>query len=154
MLGECAAKKKLKALPRRFAVAFASLLVSLALIAGLSRPPGRYFYCESMGTLPFDPCAVAAADHEDSAHEESTASIRECHTDCCDVVHVPPAPRAVSAQTPKIPPPTLLAVLPAPRFPRVLPVAPPHAPISSFERWRVPPRPPGQARAQLMVFLT
>ncbi len=154
MRGACTAKKRLNGLPRRFAVVFASLLVSLALIAGLSRPSGRYFYCEAMGMLPFDPCAAAAAEHENSADEDSTATIREYHTDCCDVVNVPPAPRAASAETPTVPPPALLAVLPALDFTRVLPVAPPRITISTFEKWRIPPRPPGQARAQLMVFLT
>ena len=132
--GERRAGRGLKRLPRRIAVAFAVALVSLALIAGLTRPAGRYFYCEAMGMLPVDPCAAAVATDDDDATDATASAVREYHADCCEVVTVLSTPRAVSAQTPA--------------------VAPPLTFTSTFERWRVPPRPPGQARAQSMVFLT
>jgi len=152
--GERSARRKSKGLPRRITVALASLLASLALIATLSRPAGRYFYCEAMGMLPWDPCAAAAAEDDDAAADDATSTIREHHADCCDVITIPSTPRAAAANAPTVPPPALVAALPALVFPRVRVVAPPPTRTSTFERWRVPLRPPGQARAQLMVFLT
>lgn len=108
-----------------------------------------------MGMLPFDPCAAAAAEHEDeAAAEDATSTIREHHADCCDIVTVPTALRGAIAQMPTVPPPALIAILPAPVFPRAQVFELAEARASMFERWRLPPRPPGQARARSMVFLT
>jgi hypothetical protein len=150
MTGARSTMARLKRAARSVALATAALLLALAVIAGLARPAGRYFYCEAMGMLPVDPCA-RAAHHDDG--DGASSAIGGQHADCCERITVPSTPRAAMASAREIPPPTQTAALPAPVFPGP-PYPPPPARGHAVERWRSTHSPPGQARAVLMVFLT
>ena len=141
---------RLRRLPRRLPARVASYLVALALLMGLTRPAGTYFYCEAMGMLPLDPCVHAAAT--EGASDDPSLSLRQQRHDCCERITVASAPRGATPATPEIAPSALSAILPA----RAVPPSAWHALAvgSATVQWRVPPRPPGQACAQLMVFLT
>lgn len=138
----------MSALPRRLAVAFTSLVVSLALLTGLARAGDRYFYCDAMGMLATDPCAQVSDD------EDAAIAVHPQHLDCCEVRTLPSIPTGTEAAARSVPPATLTAILPPPAFPIVRLAVRPRAPAFAFERWRSAPRPPGEARARLMVFLT
>ncbi len=138
---------------RRIAVALAALLLSFAVLSGAARARNRYFYCEAMGLMETDPCA-AAAQSDGTRDGAPWTEAREGHTDCCEVVTLSAMPAGTSIVAQSVPPPGLVALLPAAIFGSGSLSAPSTRPDRSFQRWRVPPRYPGELRAQLMVFLT
>lgn len=137
--------------PRRLALALAGLALALAFVTALARPAGRYFYCESMGMLPFDPCVEAPAD---VAPPEAASALHALHHDCCAQMTIPPLPQGAVAAAPAVPRPALATLLPAPVFASAASAPPPGAHATRLDRRRAPPRPPGASRAELMVFLT
>lgn len=134
-------------------MALSSLLLTFAIVSGLARAHGRYFYCEAMGLLARDPCAAAAAsgDGDDGGQD---AEARQSDADCCEHVVIPPAPESTTVGTRAVPPPALVAILPPTCNRGERPAAAHIRPNGSLQRWRVPPRYAGELRAQLMVFLT
>jgi hypothetical protein len=139
---------------RQIAMALCSLLLAFAIVSGLARAHGRYFYCEAMGLLATDPCAAAAASSDGDEDVGRNAEARRSDADCCEHVVIPPAPESTTVGTRAVPPPALVAIL-APMSSRGERPAPaPGRPNGSLQRWRVPPRYAGELRAQLMVFLT
>jgi len=138
---------------RRVAVALTALLLSLAVLAGAARARARYFYCEAMGLMETDPCAAPAKN--DGAEDVATSrEVREAHTDCCEIVTLSRMPAGTTIAAQDVPPPALAAFLPAAIIRTTLLANPSAQRDRSSERWRVPPRYPGELRAQLMVFLT
>src|SRR5579859_6652576 len=138
-------------LPRRLAVALASLLTAFALVCGFAHANGRYFYCEAMGLMATDPCASAASRDVRDASPESEA--RRGHTDCCEIMRLPSLPQGTASASPAVPPPGLVAVVPAAVLSDVAPVALRPRAALALSRWRAPPRSAARERAQQMVFL-
>jgi hypothetical protein len=132
------------------ALRVASFVLALALVLGLARPAGTYFYCEAMGMLPWDPCVQSSAT--EAPANDLSGIVREQRHDCCERITVASAPRGATQATPEIAASALSAILPpCPELPSAWRTP---ATRLATDRWRVPPRPPGQACAQLMVFLT
>jgi hypothetical protein len=132
-------------------VALAALLVAVALAASLVSAGTHYFYCEAMGVVAVDPCRAAVRDGLDGV-----AAVRAAHTDCCELVTLPPLPSAARGPDVGVAPAlrvSLLLALPAmglgaegrAAFSR---------PRAWLERWPTAPPSPSAARARLMVFLT
>ena len=135
--------------PRAFA-AVATLLV-LALVSSVSLAGTRFYYCEAMGLTRSDPCQGSA---ETSGARDPAGVVREGHTDCCSVVILPSAPVGARTAAPSVAPPALAAIL-APETLVERPCAgDARTLVRGFERWRPPPKPASEVRAQLMVFLT
>jgi hypothetical protein len=133
-------------------MALCSLLLTFAIVSGLARAHGRYFYCEAMGLLATDPCAAAAARGGSDVAPDAEA--RQSDTDCCEHLVIPPTPESTTVGARVVPPPALVAIL-APTSSRGEQPATAHGRLNgSLQRWRVPPRHAGELRAQLMVFLT
>lgn len=138
---------------RQIAVALTVLLLSFAMFSGTMRAGHRYFYCEAMGLMESDPCAAAA--QSDGTEDVAPATeARQVHTDCCEIVAFSPMPAGTTIAGRDIPPPALAAFLPTALQRADLLASPRSRPDRSSERWRVPPRYPGELRTQLMVFLT
>jgi hypothetical protein len=135
---------------RRVAVAIAGLVLSLAVVTGLVSAGGRVYYCQAMRTLGFDPCGVA--EHGRSADGERSAC--PSHADCCETWTLPSMPAATAASDPPVAPAPLVSIMAPSEVLAALFERGPAAPaVRSLERWRVPPRPPGEERSHLMVFL-
>jgi hypothetical protein len=137
-------------LARQCLAALIGLALSIALVASLARPAGRYFYCEAMGLLPLDPCRAAPAATDGPSSPED--SLDQTRHDCCEVITLRALPDGATKAPTNVPSATVVAVLPA--------VA---ATDTGDERvhdvrstWRAPPRPSGKLRAhaQNQVFLT
>jgi hypothetical protein len=148
---------KLNRFSRRVAFAIAGLSLAVAVLAGAWRSSsslvsgGRYFYCEAMGFLQADPCAVRS--HHDAARDPG-AEAREQPFDCCAVGTLDSAPSGTLARARTVSPPALVAII-AP-WELVEPRSPNDVRCSriAHERWRPPPRTATQRRSELMVFLT
>jgi hypothetical protein len=125
-------------------------LVVVAVLFGIGQARTRYYYCEALGFSASDPCA-----HE--GHGESRCpvpSLDRSRFDCCEVITMPSVPEGARSVEPIVPSAGVSPLLPALeallqplrdggiRF------------VWDAERWRSPPRAPGERRAQLMVFLT
>ncbi|MGH7281174.1 MAG: hypothetical protein ACRELY_06610 [Polyangiaceae bacterium] len=123
----------------------------LAMITGLARPAGKYFYCDAMGVLPYDPCV--SGSHDGEAWDLGSEA-RAQHHDCCEVLTVSATPAGERAQSHDVPPASLTATLPSPLASRVRVVSAGRSQVSALEKWRLPRPPPSEARTQLMVFLT
>ncbi|MDP9002202.1 MAG: hypothetical protein M3O46_19085 [Myxococcota bacterium] len=136
---------------RRLALAVGHLLLAFAVVCGIARSGARYFYCEALGLLPYDPCVQGAQSHDANAPERA---LREQLPDCCTVLTLPSVPAGERVVNPSVLSAPLVALLPAlPVFDSsVNPEL--HSAKPFFERWRPPPRAASQIRAQRMVFLT
>ncbi len=138
------------------------LLLSLAILSGLARANSRYFYCDAMGLLDTDPCAAPAAQtglssgqgNEPAEGIGASTELRQSHTDCCEVLTLPPMPASTTVDVPAVPPPTLASIQPAAPVLDVRALAAHASSDRAFERWRPPPASARELRAQLMVFLT
>ncbi len=135
-------------LPQRIAVALGSILLSVALVTGALRADGRYFYCDAMGITLTDPCAAPSRNEVGTA----TDALREHHVDCCKSGTLASMPNGAASARFSVSPAPLLAVIAPQVIEPLRVVALPHR--ASPDRWRAPPRPPGELRAQRMVFLT
>jgi hypothetical protein len=142
-------KRRASRLPRRIAVALGSILLSVAVLSGALRAGGRYFYCDAMGITLTDPCTAPARDEVATAADE----LRERHIDCCKTGTLASMPNAAASERCSVSPAPLLAVI-APQVVEPLRVVAVASQRASRDRWRAPPRPPGELRAQRMVFLT
>lgn len=136
----------------KVAVVATSLLLAIALLCGAFRAGGRYFYCEAMGMMLTDPCAAAAAAAPDApppAHE-----LRERDVDCCIVGTLPPMPAGAASREVRVGAAPFVAIVPGRVFAALAQwlVAGDHREASGPRA--ALPRPPGAARARLMVFLT
>jgi hypothetical protein len=136
-------------------VAAGHLVLAVAVLFGVVRSGGRYFYCEALGLLPSDPCVEASAHgRRDGAPEPLGAgTLGARRVDCCEIVTLGAMPRAAQAAGSGVAPAPLVAVLPAPGAEGAVDLAPSSRLERAFERWRPPPRAASDARAQLMVFL-
>jgi hypothetical protein len=128
----------------------ARLVLALAVVFGTVQAGARYFYCEGVGLSASDPCAGRAqGDGRCPFNSVDRQSI-----DCCTVIAMPAMPDGARAHEHAVHPAGVAAVMPAGQYT--------HGQLglgqTSFarreERWRKPPRPAGELRAQLMVFLT
>jgi hypothetical protein len=145
--------RMLRRLARRCLVVVAGIVLSFAVVSGAARAGGRYFYCDAMGMLQWDPCAQGAS-HRDG--DDPADRVAPHHVDCCEVGTLPSFPDGSGVATPTVSPPPLTAVVPAAAL------AGGHAPrlvlsrsaMTALEHWRGPPRSPAERRAELMVFLT
>ena len=137
-------------LPRAILVRACCAWVAVAVLLGVGQARTRYFYCESLGLSATDPCA-----HEDRrAAQCPLASLDRPPFDCCDVITMPSMPEGARSVEPRIASPGVTAVLP-PVSRSIEPVRDGPARVArEGERWRGPPRPAGERRAALMVFLT
>ncbi len=138
---------------RQVAVALLGLLLSFAIVSGMGRPHGRYFYCEAMGLLATDPCTAGALSPIDQDVGPAPA-VRQSHGDCCELVIVPSMQESTLGAAQAVPPPPFAATLPAAPTRCGLTTTSRGRPDRSFERWRLPPPYPGELRARLSVFLT
>ena len=136
---------------RRVAARFAGLLLSVALLSGLTHANARYFYCEAMGLLAIDPCAAIVSGENHDA--PPVAELRPRHFDCCEVITLPSLPASTTASTVAVPAATCTATIPALALIDASHLRSTRA-IVDAERQRTPPRSAAHARAQLMVFLT
>jgi hypothetical protein len=126
------------------------LLLALAMISGTLQAGARYFYCEALGLSASDPCLARAH----SGNPCPFQSIERQSIDCCSVITLPSIPQGASADEHKVPPASFVAILPASEYAR--------SPVGTLadgfargvQRWERPPRPGGDLRTQLMVFLT
>lgn len=136
---------------RRYVDAVLGLALLFALISGLAHSGERYFYCEAMGMLQWDPCQQGFSDDEDA--RDPVDEIKS--GDCCELGRFPSLPHASTTSTPGVNPPRLVAIFATPDLrssgcAHVL-----RQSSNSPMRWPVPPpRAATLRRAELMVFLT
>jgi hypothetical protein len=124
--------------------------MAFAVLSGIVRSGGRYFYCDALGLLPYDPCAEASSD----THCESPlGTLSERRADCCEVVALAAMPQVAQAADPTIAPAPWVGLLPPRPFTGPTSFAAPWGVDRELEKWRPPPRAPNEARARLMVFL-
>ncbi|WP_394836971.1 hypothetical protein LVJ94_08690 [Pendulispora rubella] len=133
---------------REIAGALACALLVLTVLSGTVQAGQRYFFCAAMGLMTSNPCRVQAVP--DSEAERVTVQ----HMDCCETMTLPQVPDGARGEVPEIPAASIVAVVPV--APHGVEVSAPNIDASVRARWRVhvPPRPPNERRAQLMVFLT
>jgi len=129
--------------------AVAHLALALSLVFGILQAGGRYFYCEALGFLPFDPCTQAHG----ATGKSPVGTLSEQHTDCCEVVTLGATPSVVQAADRAVAPAPWVALVPAHELGGPIACATPPSVDRCFKRWRPPPRAPNDARAQLNVFL-
>jgi hypothetical protein len=136
---------------RKVAVGLTGILLTFAVMAGLAHAGGRYFYCEAMQLMQSDPC-VATHDDKGAGSKSTFCAFR---TDCCEMWTLPSMPAGTAiAQDHVVAPPGLVALVPATDLLLQQSETSFRARSRVLERWRSPPRPPGELRTQLMVFLT
>ena len=139
-------------LARQVGAALAGILLSLWIVSGFAQANGRYFYCEAMGLMATDPCAAAASRGERG--DGPLTEARPGNADCCAIVTLPSLPHGTTTASSAVPPPAMVALVPAaPLLDRLFDGARAH-PDRAREQWRPVQRSAAQARAQLMVFLT
>jgi len=136
---------------RQVAVVLTGLLLSFAVLAGLARAGGRYFYCEEMRLTQWDPCS--AASHKDKG-DVSEGKVCPLRVDCCELWTLPSMPAGTMAEDRGVPAPALVAIIPPSQLLFEHSASDLRRLAGASGRWRIPPRPPGELRAQLMVFLT
>jgi hypothetical protein len=133
-------------------VVLAGLVLPVVLISGAARAGGRYFYCEAMGMLQWDPCAERSGSRP---ADDPVDTVAPHHMDCCQVGMLPSLPEGSTVATPSVPPPPLTAVVPVRelRMAHSARLAGPSA-VAALERSRPPPHSAAERRTALMVFLT
>jgi hypothetical protein len=139
-----------RGLPRALVLAAARLVLALAVICGTTQSGARYFYCEALGLSTSDPCAASAQGGDACP----VKSVEPQSIDCCSIVTLPSMPDGARAYERTVAPAGVVALLPASDY--VGPRSPPR--VEGFARTALrierPPRPGGELRTQLMVFLT
>jgi len=139
-----------RGLPRGPVLAATRLLLALAVICGAVQSGASYFYCEALGLSTSDPCAASAQGGDACP----VKSVEPQSIDCCSIVTLPSMPDGARAHEQTVAPAGVVARLSAtesigtPSPFRVENYA------RSALRIERPPRPGGELRTQLMVFLT
>jgi hypothetical protein len=141
--------RRKRAAARSFAAALGHLLLALAVLCGIARSGARYFYCEAFGLTLTDPCV--RAQHDDVGR--SGEALGERVHDCCEVVTLPAVPDGARTATPNIPSAPRVAVVAVGSSDFVRSRGGTSFCDPLLDRWRPPPRSPGENRAELMVFL-
>jgi hypothetical protein len=126
------------------------LLLALAVLFGTVQAGARYFYCEGFGLSASDPCAANARGGEPCPFN----SVERQSIDCCAVITIPSMPDGARADEHAVHPAGVVAVMPAGQYANGHTDTGEKGSARRAERWQKPPRPSGQLRAQLMVFLT
>jgi hypothetical protein len=122
----------------------------MAVLFGIGQAGARYFYCEALGFSASDPCVQEG--HRNPQCPQP--SLDRARFDCCEVITMPSMPEGALSGEPSVPPAGVTAVLPAVDA-ALDPLRDGRIRVAwESERWRGPPRPPGERRAELMVFLT
>jgi hypothetical protein len=144
------AGSRTRGLPRARIVGAVHLLLALAVICGSLRSGARYFYCEALGLSTSDPCAASAQGRGGCPLK----SVEPQSIDCCSTITLPSMPDGARVKERTVAPASVIALVPASEY--VGPRSSPRA--QGFGRRAVrierPPRPGGDLRTQLMVFLT
>lgn len=145
-----AAGRARRKLPRVLFIGAAHLWLALAILAGPVQAGARYFYCEAFGLSASDPCSGGAP----LGHACPFKSMERQAIDCCTVITLPSIPEGASAEEHEVPPARIVAIVAAREYAR----SPSGTVAGGFaqgvQRWKRPPRPGGDLRTQLMVFLT
>ena len=141
---------------RRMAGALSCLVLVFALLTALFQANTRYFFCASMGLLRADPCAAAA--HHDELPPATDALSRTPFT-CCATGVLGAMPPSTSLDETRVEAGRLVAVVGLPCATRAVDASLPRVDLAPTwlrreARWRIPPRPARERRAQLMIFLT
>jgi hypothetical protein len=134
-------------------------VLAFAVIGGLGQAGVRYFYCEALGLSMSDPCAAGRAELRDGVGARGDScpltTVDRPSSDCCTVITVPAMPDGARLHEHTIQPASVVALVPARTYAGDEGTAlVPRGFEQTAVRWRAPPRPPGELRAQLMVFLT
>ncbi len=148
--------KRMKRNGRRMAGALSCLVLAFALLTALFQANTRYFFCESMGLLRADPCAAAARDDE---LPPATDELSRTPFTCCATGVLGAMPPSTALDETRVETAELVAVVGLPRARQAVDAAvlridlvPGRARREA--RWRIPPRPARERRAQSMIFLT
>jgi hypothetical protein len=128
----------------------ARVLLALAVLFGTVQAGARYFYCEGVGLCASDPCAERAHRNDRCPFN----SVDRQSIDCCTIIAMPAMPDGARAHEPAVHPAGVVAVMPAGQYTNGQLDLGDTSFARRAERWRKPPRPAGELRAQLMVFLT
>ena len=142
----------------RIATALASLVLAFALLTALFQANTRYFFCESMGLLRADPCATATRYDDLPPPPPAEDELSRTPFTCCATGLLGTIPPSTALAAPRVDPARLVAVVDLPRAihassRRAGLVLDPARPVRG-DRWRIPPRPARERRAQSMIFLT
>jgi hypothetical protein len=133
--------------------AVSCLVLAFALLTALFQANTRYFFCESMGLLRADPC-TAAAHHDEPP--PATDELSRTPFTCCATGIFGAMPPSTSLDETRVDTAPLVAVVGLPRAIdaslRRVDLVP--EPDRREARWRIPPRPARERRAQSMIFLT
>ena len=141
---------RIRGLPRTVILGAARLLLALAVVCGAAQSGARYFYCEALGLSTSDPCAAGAR----AAEPCPFTSVKAQSIDCCSIITMPSMPDGARAQEQTVPAAGFVMLLPAREYRgHASPLGADAFSRRAF-RWERPPRPGGERRAQLMVFLT
>src|SRR5579864_5648691 len=136
---------------RRFARALClgvvGMLLAVALLSGTLQAGARYFYCEGLGLSASDPCAAAARHADDRC---PLRGIERKSPDCCSMIQLPSMPDGTRVDGHSVPPAGITKVLSASQYTLETTGIGRETSVSRTERWRIPPRPSGELRAQLM----
>jgi hypothetical protein len=138
-------------LPRALLRRVVGFLLALAVLGGMGQAGVRYFYCEGLGLSMSDPCAAGARGEDPPC---PLTTVDRPSSDCCTVVTLPSMPDSARVSEHSVQPASVVAVVPAAQLTGDLTQADARSFTRAAIRWRAPPRPPGELRAQLMVFLT
>ncbi len=125
------------------------LVMAAIVVCGVFHAGGRYFYCEARGLSLTNPCARAIAR---SSHEPST--LRPEQRDCCALLALRAMPDGATVERAPVPPAPAVALVPAPLPVDGVALARERTLRRAFLRWRIPPKPLGEALARRMAFLT
>jgi hypothetical protein len=137
--------------PRQVVLAATRALLAFVVVAGIVHSGARYFYCEALGLADVDPCLRGSSARGAPC---PVKALEESHADCCDIIRLPSVPSGTGLEGPRVHPAAVLALVPAALDGHRVFDDAPRAGALAFERWRIPPRSAGRARARLMVFLT
>lgn len=129
----------------------ARLLMAVVLLCGVMHAGRRYFYCEALGLALSDPCAHAAPGH--ASGECAPSALEPTCPDCCTILVLQAMPDGSAVERAQVPPAPAVATIGAAPAAADAVLRDDRSVRAALGRWRVPPRPPGEARAQLMVFL-
>lgn len=110
----------------------------------------RYFYCEAVGLSASDPCAGSAGERSACP----LRSLQRSTVDCCTIITLASMPVGDPVAPCAVHPAGVSAMVPAGEYAEVRPAAGHEGIARRMGRWHKPPRPSGELRAQLMVFLT